>query len=390
VSMLDATTLFVVGGLVICLAGIAFLLETMLRRNDVVGRLWSVFFLSSMFALFAYVVVSLDPEVWWANAAGNGAYVAAIGFIWSGARRANGRSTLVAVPVALGVAVTVAALVLGPNGGQWAGSFEMFAGVAISCSLAAFEFMRGYLRRLLASRVLAVLLGGMGLYYVGRAITFVTFGPGDPVFDVYFGTAASTLLEVSFAVLGTLMLSSVQGDRFLQLSADDVEIGARLRIDGILDAKHFREVAETWLLRAIRERATLVLVLIDVADLAAINTAFGRAAGDAAIRTTGRIVLTQAPTAALVGQLSVRRFALLLELPANDSVTAITDRIGEAVLGAMIDDQDRFRASTFRGVATTHTSGARYGDLVAAAEEAVALDARLAHEGQQGAESHES
>lgn len=389
-SILDATTLFVVGGLVISVAGIAFLLETMLRRNDAVGRLWSVFFLSAMFALFAYVVVSFHPGVWWAVAAGNGAYTAAIAFIWSGARRANGRNALVAVPVVLGVAVTISALIPGPGGGYWAGSFEMFAGVALASLLTAFEFMRGYLRRLLASRVIAVLIGGMGLYYLARAVAFVTLGPDDPVFDVYFGTAASTLIEISFAVLGTIMLSSVQGDRFLHLSEDDVEIGARLRLDGILDAKQFREVAETWLLRAVRERATLVLLLIDVADLAAINTAFGRAAGDAAIRTTGRISLTQAPTAALVGQLSVRRFALLLELPSNDSVTTIADRIGEAVLAAMIDDQDRFRASTFRGVATTHTSGARYDDLLAAAEDALALDAKLAHESQRGGTTHES
>jgi hypothetical protein len=60
VNVLDAGTLFIVGGLVILLAGVAFLLETMLRRNDAVGRLWSVFFLSAMFALFAYVVASLD------------------------------------------------------------------------------------------------------------------------------------------------------------------------------------------------------------------------------------------------------------------------------------------------------------------------------------------
>jgi diguanylate cyclase (GGDEF)-like protein len=294
------------------------------------------------------------------------------------------------VPVVLGAAATVAALLPGPEGGHWAGSFEMFAGVAISCLLGAFEFMRGYLRRLLASRVLAVLLGGMGLYYVGRAITFAALGPGDPVFEVYFGTAASTLIEISFAVLGTIMLASVQGDRFLQLSEDEVEVGARLRIDGVLNATHFREVAETWLLRAIRERATLVLLLIDVADLSAINTAFGRAAGDAAIRTTGRIVLTQAPTAALVGQLSPRRFAVLLELPANDSVGTIGDRIGEAVLGAMIDDRDRFRASIFQGMATTHTSGARYGDLLAAAEEAVARDAKHVQESQHGGAPDES
>jgi diguanylate cyclase len=378
VSALDPATLFVVGGLVVLVSGVAFLLETLLRRNDAVGRLWSVFFLSAMFSVFAYLVVSFDSANWWAVAAGNGAYVVAIGLIWSGARRANGRGALLVVPVVVGAVVTVAALVRGPAGGFWSGSFEMFLGIAVLALLAAFEFSRGDLAALLASRVLAIVLGVLGLYYGGRAAVFAIVGPEHPLFTDYFGTAPSTLVEICFAVIGTIMLASVQGDRFTRLSEDDAEVGARLRVDGILGASAFRELAETWLLRSIRERTTLVLLLIEVADLESINTAFGRAAGDAAIRATGRVALTHAPTSALVGHLSPRRFALLLELPTHDSVEAIADRIGESVLGALIDDRDRFRASTFRGIATTRTSGARYSDLVAAAIEATALDAAVA------------
>lgn len=381
-SLLDSTTLFLVGGLVLLLAGIAFLLETLLRRNDAVGRLWSVFYLGAMFSVFAFVVVSIDTSRWWAGAIANGAYVTALGFIWSGARRANGRGPLLVVPVALGVVVAVASFLPGAAGGFWAGAVEMFLGVAAVCLLSAFEFTRGDLARLLASRVLTVLLGLMGVFYLGRAVVFVSLGPEDPVFATYFGTEVSTLMEIGLAVIGTIMLASVQGDRFEKISEDDVEIGARVRIDGILSAGPFREMAESWLLRAVRERTTLVLLLIDVADLSAINTAFGRAAGDAAIRTTGRVVLSQAPTASLVGHLSTRRFAMLLELPANDSVETIADRIGEGVLGAAIDDRDRFRASTFRGIATTRTSGAGYSDLLAAAVDAVNLEMKTAQENQ--------
>lgn len=378
-SVLDPVSVFVVGGLVLFFAGIAFLLETMLRRNDAVGRLWSVFFLSAMFTVFAYLVVSRDPEIWWANAAGNGAYVMAIGFLWSGARRANGRGALLIVPIALGALVAGAALLRGADGGPSAGLFEMFTGVAVASLLTAVEFLRGDLARLLASRVLSVLMGGMGLYYVAHTVAILALGPDDPVFDSFFGIVVSTVVQICFIIIGSMMLASVQADRFTRLDERDAEIGTRLSIDGVMNARQFRDVAETWLLRALRERATLVLLLIDVADLGAVNTAFGRAAGDAAIRATGRIVITQAPTSALVGHLSARRFALLFELPANDSVGAVADRIGEAVLGAMIDDRDRFRASAFRGVATTHTSGARYTDLLAAAAAAVATEATLAH-----------
>jgi GGDEF domain-containing protein len=390
VSILDSTTLFVVGGLVVLLAGISFLLETLLRRNDAVGRLWSVFYLGAMFSVFAFVVVSVDASRWWAGAIANGAYVTALGFIWSGARRANGRRALLVVPLASGVAVAVASLLPGAEAGFWAGAVEMFLGVAIMCLLSAFEFTRGEFTRLLASRVLTFLLGGMGLFYLGRTVAFLSVGPDDPVFADFFGTQVSTLVEIGLAVIGTIMLASVQGDRFAQISEDDVEIGARVRIDGIMNSRLFRELAETWLLRAVRERTTLVLLLIDVADLEAINTAFGRAAGDAAIRTTGRVVLTHAPTASLVGHLSPRRFAMLLELPANDSVDAIADRIGEAVLGATIDDRDRFRASTFRGIATTRTSGAGYSALLAAAADAVAREMTITQERQRETAERES
>jgi diguanylate cyclase len=378
-SVLDSTTLFIVGGLVIILAGIAFLLETMLRRNDAVGRLWSVFFLGTMFAVFAFLVVSLEPANWWAGAVGNGAYVTAVGFLWSGARRANGRSSLIAVPVVLGVIVTIAGLIPGAEGGTWGGAVEMFVGVALVYLLAAFEFTQRELGRLLASKVLTVLVGGTGLFYIGRTVAFVALGPDDPVFLNFFGTEVSTLLEICFAVIGTIMLASVQGDRFTELTEDDADIGARLRIDGILKVGAFRELAETWLLRALRERTTLVLIVIDVADLSAVNTAFGRAAGDAAIRATGRVVLTHAPTASLVGHLTPRRFAVLLEMPANQPVEAITDRIAEGVLGEAIDEQDRFRGSTFHGVATTRTSGTNYTDLLGAAVDAVLREEAAAH-----------
>lgn len=379
-SVLDPTSLFVVGGLVLTLAGTAFLLETMLRLNDAVGRLWSVFYLCGMFAIFAYIVTSFAPDTWWAIGAGHGAFVSAVGFLWAGARRANDRRPLVALAVVPGAIVAGATLIRGADAGPWAGAVEMFLGVALVGSLAASEFMRGALARLLAGRVLAAVTAGLAAYYLARAVVFAAYGPSDPVFAIAFGTVASSMILIAFTVIGTIMLSSVQRDRFTQQSEGNADAGARVHIDGMLSARQFRSLAETWLLRGLRERVGLVMLLIEVADLAAINTAFGRVAGDAAIRATGRITLTQAPTAAVVGHLSARRFAILMEAPSSVSVEAIADRIQEGVLGAVIDDHDRFRASTFRGVSTTRSSGASYAALLAAAERAVAEDAALAAE----------
>lgn len=372
---LDTLTLFVTGGLVTIVCAVYFLLETLIRRNDVVGRYWSVFYIGAIFVVFSYVVSMIDPATWWALAPANGTYVAALGMLWSGARVANGRRSLVLLPVLAGAAVAVATVVPGPEGGYWAGSFETFVGVAGFAGLAALETGRGNLGRMLSARILAIMLAAVAVFFAGRAGFFLLAGPDDPVFELYFGTGAATLFEVCLAVIGTITLSSVQADRFGRRGPGRRESGDDSNIDGVLGLHTFRELAESWLLRSLRERTTLVMLVIEIADLDEINLAFGRAAGDSAIRVTARLAATNAPTAALVGRLSPRRFALLMKLPTNDSVEGIADRIADAVLNTSIDDQDRFRVTTFRGIATTRTAGSRFEDLIRAAGEAVAMDA---------------
>ena len=379
---LDLTTLSLMNGVLVLVCGIAFLLETLVKRSDEVGRLWSMFFVGLMFALFAYIVGALLPDAWWAFPAGNGAFVAALGLLWAGARHANGRRTLLPLPITAAVAVFAAGLLHGPGAGYWTGAFELFLGTALFSGLSAVECFRGALSRLPSARLLGFALAFMTAYYGTRAVAFLVLGVDDPVFEFVYGASSSTFLESCLTVLGGITLASIQADRFRRTGVD-AEFGSDVTIDGVLQASTFRELAESWLLRSIRERTTLVLLVVEIADLSEVNLAFGRAAGDAAIRLTGRLALTHAPTAALVGHLSPRRFGLLMELPTHDSVDAIADRIGDAVLSTPIDDQDRFRASTFRGITTTRTSGARFDDLYRAAADAVAVEkeeARLREE----------
>lgn len=371
---IDLSTLAIVNALIVLVCGIAFLLETIIRRSDEVGRLWSMFFVGMIFALIAYIVGASQPDAWWAFAAGNGAFVCSLGLIWAGARRANSRRAFLPLVIAAGVVTVGSGLLQGPGQGYWTGAIELFTGAALFCGLSAVEFARGALRRLPSARVLSVGLGIMTVYYATRTIGFVVLGPDDPTWDAVYGAATSTLIETALTALGAMTLSSMQADRFRKTAVLDADYGTRVTIDGIVGADDFRSQAESWLLRAIRGRTTLVLLLVELADLAEVNTAFGRAAGDAAIRLTGRLALTHAPTAALVGHLTPRRFALLMELPSNDAVEGIADRIGDAVLSTPVDEQDRFRASTFRGIATTRTYGARYDDLFRAASDAVAVD----------------
>ncbi len=371
---LDATTLFVASGLVIVVAGVSFVLETLLRRNDQVGRLWSVFFVGAIFAVFASYIGSSGPATWWAYAVGHGFYVAALGLLWAGTRQANRARAMLAVPVAAGVLVAAIGLFAGPANAHPGGSLELFLVAAGFLAATSVEAARRELGRIAGGRLLSILLGVAAVFYLGRAIAAFALGMDDAGYQSLFGQTTASLLEIAVAVIGALTLSSIQADRFRKIAIDDAAFGTRLTMDGVVGRDSFRELSESWLMRSIRERTTLVLLLVEVADLAEVNLAFGRAAGDAAIRTAGRIVLVHAPTAALVGHISPRRFALLMKLPSNDSVEAIADRIGDAVLSTPIDDQDRFRASTFCGIATTRTSGARFDDLLRDAADAVAVD----------------
>lgn len=374
-NSLDPTTLFVVAGLIICITGVYFILETLLRRNDQVGRMWSVFYVGAIFAVFAMLVGDSSPSTWWAYAVGHGFYVAALGFIWTGTRLANRRrSSLLPIPVLLGAVVIVLRLLAGPGAATAGGSFEMYLGASIFFALAAHEGFRADLGRLTGGRLLATMLTVASLYYGARAVALLALGADNLDFQWVFGTSSASVVEIAVAVIGTLTLSAIQGDRFRQAAIAQAEFGARVAIDGVLVRETFRELSESWLMRSIRERLILVLLVVEVADLAEVNVAFGRAAGDAALRTTGRLTLVHAPTSALIGHVSPRRFAILMELPTHDSVEAIAGRIADAVLSTPIDDQDRFRASIFCGIATTRTVGARYDDLLRAATDAVRVD----------------
>lgn len=376
--VLDHSTLVIVNGIIVLVCGVAFLLETIMRRSDEVGRLWSMFFIGMTFAMFAYVVGSAQPGAWWAFAVGNGAFVGSLGLVWAGARRANKRRSPVLAAVATAVVVAAVGLVQGPGQGFLTGAIPLFVGAALFCGLSAVEFARGLLARLPSARVLAAGLALMTVYYFTRSVGFVILGPGDPLWNLFYGPATATLIEIALAALGAMMLSSMQADRFRE-SAVNADFGVGVNIDGILASADFRAQAESWLVRSIRSRTPLVLLLVDLADLSEVNVAFGRAAGDAAIRLTGRVALAHAPTASLVGRLSGGRFALLMELPTGTSVEAIADRIGDSVLSTPVDEKDRFRASTFAGSASTRTSGARFDDLYRAAADELSVARETAH-----------
>lgn len=367
---LDTTTVATVSGLIVILCGTMFILNTTLRRNDRVGRIWGIAFVGGILETLAYTIAGLEPTAWWTIAVGNGGVVLTFGMLWSGFRVANARRALYAIPLVAGAAVGLAALLRGPHGGIWAGAFEMFVAVTIFAALGCVETLRGWLRRSVNARIIGVALFILTVYYALRAAVILIVGPDSHLFAAAFSPIVATLLDLSLIVIGTTTISMLQTERFRRPGRVDP---SESQAEGLLGAEQFRVLAEVWLRRAVRDRSTLALVLVELANVEEINLAFGRALGDNAIRLMGRLTVGDAPTAALVGLLSRRRFAVLFPMEDEDDARMVADRINSDALNSPIDASDRFRAAAFIGITSTRAAGSRYDDLLETAEAVLGL-----------------
>jgi len=361
--MLDTQTLLYASGLVVATAGIAFVLNTILRRDTVSSRLWSLGFISGMLATIAYAVWGYTPDLWWIVSIGNGALSFAIAAMWSGFRSYNGRSSLLWVAGLGAIVVGLTVLVEGPDGGSWAGAAAMFVAIGTYATLASVETLRGVLRRSINARILTVVFGAVALYYVVRTVVFLVFGETSEEFLQGFGTATTTLINIVYLTLAAISLSVLQwetaGSGPRRSRADDGS--------AVVGRSKFADLSADWLRRAECNGDPLVLVLLEVDNLEHINIALGNDFGDKVIRSVERVTSESVPTASLVSSQSSTRFAVLTAPPAIGQERAVAERIHTALAEAPVDAAEGIRAIATFGVASTKTSGYSFAALMAAA-----------------------
>ena len=361
--MLDTQTLLYASGLVVATAGIAFVLNTILRRDSIPSRLWSLGFIAGMLATISYAVWGYTPDLWWIVSIGNGALSFAIGAMWSGFRAYNGRANLLWVTGLGALVVGAAVLVEGPDGGSWAGATAMLLAIGVFAALASAETLRGILRRSINARILTVVFAAVSLYYLVRTVVFIVFGENSVEFSEGFGTATTTLINIVYLTLAAISLSVLQwetaGSTKRQSRADDGSAFMR--------RSKFAELATDWLRRAECNGDPLVLVLLEVDNLDHINIALGNEFGDKVIRSVESVTADSVPTASLLSTQSTRRFAVLTAPPAIGQERAVAERIHTALAEAPVDAAENIRAIATFGVATTKTSGYAFAELMAAA-----------------------
>ncbi|MDO9398072.1 MAG: GGDEF domain-containing protein [Herbiconiux sp.] len=353
---LDIRTLLLVAGLVIILCGVSFILNTAMRRNDASGRLWSISFIAGMLTAVSFSVWSVSPDLWWVLAVGNTAHVVSVGAIWSGARVFNGRSSLVWVTLVAGGLVAVFTGIEGPDAGAWAGSTGLFIGLSVFSGLGGAETMRSRMRRNLNARILSFCLWIVCAFYVLRTSIFVTQGPESAVFREYFGSEVTTIITIVMVLLATVSMSILQAERSGARALGDVTVGVH-SVVGVLSAASFMQQWADWVERASFHGDRLAMIAMDVDNLPQMNTAFGRAFGDTAIRSVAQIVRHYAPTTSLLGHTGAGRFVIVVVTTAPNEAEQLAIRLQTALVDEPIDPQQSLRATASFGVVDTDTFG---------------------------------
>lgn len=300
--MLDQPTVSVMTAIVVMVAGVVFVLETLLRKDEGAGRVWSLAYLAAMLTTLSYLVWALSPETWWAIAVGNFAFVVGTGCLWLGCRRFNERTmTVPSLSVGgAGVAALVAVIAAGPEGGDWAGAIVMFVAIGAFAAAGTVESLRGEMGRNRNAAGMALVLGLQALYYLGRTIVFLTLGPDSDLFNTWFGTATTSILTVVLTIVATITTSVLRAGR-VQLRGRSATTVLSLGSDGVLEPDAFALVLTDRVDRAQRNGELVGAISVRLDDLPQISTAFGASEAHEVQQAWRDATRRFAPTTAVIG-----------------------------------------------------------------------------------------
>ncbi len=300
---LDVASVLTVSALVVNLSGALFILETLLRRDEGAGRVWSVGFLAAMLMSLAYVLWTQTHDSWWAISVGNSALVAFVGCLWLGMRMFNGNPMM--LPTIITAVATLAAgsavMVVGPGGGNWAAAEWMFVAIVGLAGAGAVECLRGDLLESRSAWVLALASASFALYYVSRTTAFVTSGPDSALFESGFGAVPTSLVTIAYVLVAVVVLSVVRTTRASMRGAVRSSEGGG-DLDGILVDDEFEQFLAGLCERAARRGELVGVISVRIEDLEQISTAFGSESARAVGAAWRRGVRRHAPSAAFVGE----------------------------------------------------------------------------------------
>lgn len=357
-------------------AGVMFVLDTFLRKTDEAGRIWAVSFMAGILAAFAYATWVVVPGAWWAVAVGNAAMVLSPALLWCGARAYNGRRSHVWSAAVAAAAAGVAVLAAGPSGGDWAGAVVMFVLIAVFAALGAVESLRAPMRENWTARGLTVMFIVVTVFYSARVVAFLALGPEHPWFRAALGTEASAFVIISLVIVAVVSLVILQSERLVGAPSRR-ELAPSYTVDSVLNTASFRDVVEDWLERANFHDEQLVVMRVELDELSALNTAFGRSVGAELLTQFTAAVRRHSSPHSDIGVAGPGLLVVVAPFIRLEDAEASAEAVQEGLREHRLDAAQGLRLSASIGLAGTDHFGYDFDRLMSAAT-AAASKARAA------------
>lgn len=371
--ILDPLTQAIMTALVVVVAGVIFISETLLRRDDGAGKIWALAYLAAMLTTLSYLGWAATPALWWAVSVGNSMFVASAGLMWLGCCMFNGRlhPLSIGVVAAASLAAVLSVVVAGRDGGGWAGAEVMFIGIGVFSAAGAVETLRGEMRENLNARVLTIVLSIQAAFYAARTVVFVLFGSESEVFQQWFDTEVSSYFTVALTITALVTTSVLRTDR-ARLRARPSSSSAVYSSEQVLLEDSFRRIFEDWVRRAEVRRDPVVVTAVALEDLDTIATAFGEAAVVDVIDTWVAGVRRHSPASALIGEDGLGRLMVVSAMPSVDDAKGQALRIFHGLLDDAGMGDTVIRPAIGIGIALSATTGYDAEALLAGARAAAA------------------
>ncbi|MBD8516392.1 hypothetical protein [Plantibacter sp. CFBP 8804] len=296
----------------VLVAGSCALLFVVDSRRSLSGRYINLWLTASMLAVLctaSYLAATGLGHPSLVVALGNGAMVGAVGFVWLGCQAFNGRRIRFWLVVTVVLIVMILTFLPESRGPNWAGVVPKLLSLSLFAVLTAVESRRGLFGSFRVSWAMTIVHALHASYSGARAVVFGLQGPRGGVFERYFNTEITTVINLVFVVVTTLVLV------FLRIE----ELSSRRASGG---PGCFTTVRRLWALH--RDHPGSVVHSIEIVDLTVVKDAYGVAhANDLVSRLIDSVVQSSSGAQAVA---STRRGTVLLLLPdGHGSVEAKVD-----------------------------------------------------------------
>jgi len=179
------------------------------------------------------------------------------------------------------------------------------------------------------STIAAVLLPSTGYFLVTGEFVFVGMAVGAIIF--FLSAIRST------GVLGLSLHQNFLMTRQLEISKEEAERLARVdELTGLYNRRAFYEYGKVLANNSQRNKDELAMVLMDIDNFKTINDSFGHAAGDAALKQIGQILLQRLRKSDVFARIGGEEFGMLLPLTSLGKAARLAEELRKVIEGTHV------------------------------------------------------